>query len=180
MRAMPRAAVGVQLGIGRVGERAVHRPSLLGPCACVDGRPQQRMMKRDAAVDGDQLGVLGPRSRIGGQTERPAGPPEKRRVPRRLGCGEQEQSLRVLRKVPDPAPEAGLDQAFQRSGVRYGKAARKARAIERARKLEQGERVPPRLGDDPVAHRLVQDAEAGRLEHRTSVLVGQTLKAQLG
>jgi hypothetical protein len=177
---MPCAAVGVELGIGRVGERGVHRPSLLGPRASVDRGPEQRMVECDAAGDSDQLGLLGANGGVGGEAECRAGAPEKRQITQRLGRGEQEQSLRVIRKLLDAQPEARLDPALERRDVRHCEAAREARAVERARKLEQRERVAPRLGDDPVAHRVVQDAEVVRLEHCTGVLVRQAPEAQLG
>jgi hypothetical protein len=65
-------------------------------------------------------------------------------------------------------------------GVRHCEAAREARVVERARKLDQGEWVAARLGDDPVAHRLIQNAEFVRLEDCTGALVRQVPEAQLG
>lgn len=138
------------------------------------------MVELDAAVDCDQLGLLGAHGGVCGETECRAGPPEKRRVTRRLGCSEQEHSLGVLRKLLDTQPEARLDPAFDGRRVRHREAARKARAVECTGELEQGERVASCLGDDPVAHRLVQDAEVGRLEDRTDVLVRQVPQTQLG
>ena len=52
-----------------------------------------------------------------------------------------------------------------------------ARLADRARGSSEGERVPVRLGDDPVAHAFVEDAEVGRVEERAGVRVRQSLWA---
>ena len=58
-------------------------------------------------------------------------------------------------KLPE---EALLDPARQRRRVRQPESARQLRWRQPARQLQQRQRVAARLGDDPVAHALVQPA----------------------
>ena len=133
--------------------------------------------ERDARVDRDQLGLLRGRRSIGRKADRRAGSPEKRRIAERSAAASS-SSRCVPPELPEPAcgnsPRSGLRAATRPKRRTRPRDSR----IERARELE-GERVPVRLGDDPVAHAFVEDAEVGRVEERAGVRVRQSLWAQL-
>ena len=72
------------------------------------------------------------------------------------------------------AEEALLYLARQRRRVGKRESARQLRRRQPARQLEQRERVATRLGDDPVAHALVQSPGDRRVQQRAGITVTQT------
>ena len=69
VRAMPRAPVGIGVGIGRVGERAVHVAAVARGGAPVDRRAHQRMPEAHVRAELDQPGGLGRRGRVAADAE---------------------------------------------------------------------------------------------------------------
>jgi hypothetical protein len=80
----------------------------------------------------------------------------------RRGC--QQESLGFERERLDPPEETLLYDACQRAGTGKPEPAGQLRRRQPQRQLQQRERVPPRLGDDPIAHPLVQSAGDHRVE----------------
>ena len=90
------------------------------------------------------------------------GAPQKRRVADRF-CGRQEQQPpRVAREPRQPPREALLDPGGQRQRRGQAEAAGELGGRQPARELQERERIPARLGDDPLEHGLVQPRRAGR------------------
>ena len=95
---------GSTLGIGRLGQRAVHLPALVRgaprgrpPSAPADGGTRTRR------ADLDQPGRLGRRGRVGADPEPLGRAPQQRRVADRLGRRHEQQPLRVGREAPRAA-----------------------------------------------------------------------------
>ena len=74
----------------------------------------------------------------------------------RLGGGEQEQLTAVLGKRLQAPREALLDAPGERLRSEQPEAAGELRRRQTAGQLEQGQRVAAGLGDDAVAHALVE------------------------
>ena len=59
VRAMPRAPIGIGLGIGRLGQREVHLTAVRNGCRLVDRRAHQRVTEPHEGAEVDQPGGLG-------------------------------------------------------------------------------------------------------------------------
>ena len=105
--------------------------------------------------------------------------PHEQRLAHRIGRGELQQPPGVGRERVEPPPEAVLDAAGQPDRRREREAARQLGRAHPARQLQQGERVAARLGDDPVAHALVDPARDDRLEQRARVGLVEPPQRQL-
>jgi hypothetical protein len=105
------------------------------------------------------------------------GSPQQRRVPGRLGGGDQQEQLRLGRQGGRTAAEAVLDAVRDAERVRQLVPAGQLRAT---RQLQQRQRVAARLGDDPVAHVLSQRCADRRGQQRPRVGLAEPLQAQLG
>ena len=92
--------------------------------------------------------------------------PQQRELAGRFGGGQQQQPPRRLRQLLHAAQEARLDAARQLAVARRVEASLEPRVRELPWQLEQGQRVPARLGEDPRAHALVQR----RADHRRQQL----------
>src|SRR4029078_12187350 len=77
------------------------------------------------------------------------------------------------------SPEALLYPTCERRRVRQPESAGELRRRQAARQLQQRKRVPPRLGDDPVAHTVVQRPTDHRAQQRTRIALTQTLHDEL-
>ena len=91
----------------------------------------------------------------------------------------QEQPLALGGQTLDSLAETLLDPARQRQRGRQGEAARQVRRRQSARQLEQCERIPTRLGDESLAHALVQRHTHHRGEQFARVGVRQPFEPQL-
>ena len=98
VRAMPGAAVGIELRIGRLGERAMHVAAVTRGRRAVDRRADERMREPHARAELDQPGGLRRARGLGADPEALGGAPQQARVAQRLGRGRQQQELRVARK----------------------------------------------------------------------------------
>ena len=76
--------------------------------------------------------------------------------------------------APDPLHEGLLDAAGQRTRVGKHEPARELRRRQPTRQLQQRQWVAARLGDDLIAHALVQAPRHGRGQQRARVVVGET------
>ena len=178
-RAVPGAPVRVRLAgqriVQRAGQRGVSRAAFGGRRALVDGGPDERVPERHRRrVRGDQPGPLGRVGRRRGDAEGLRRAPDQAQVTgllrrrhqqERPGRGGQGGHLAVV----------GLLQAAgqrQRRGELQGRRQRDRdpRTLgQRRGQLEQGQRVPVRLGQHPVGERRRQaggalgEQGAGRL-----------------
>ena len=158
LRAVPRAAIGIDLRIGRLGQRPMHAPPVLGRCRPVDRRAHERMAEPHPGAELEQ-----PR-RLGRQPPRPAAMPEQRRP--RATAASGRRPARPPRRAAAAGVSAGSGSTRRRklSSIRLGsgsvagspKPPASSRRRQPARQLQQRQRVAARLGDDPVAHALVQ------------------------
>ena len=155
--AMPRPAVGVELRVGRLGQRAVHLRRSPRRRRAVGRRAHQRMPEPHPCAELDQPRRLGRRRRVAPDPEPLGRAPQQRRVADRLGR---------RRAAAAAACSAGSGSSRRRKlcSIRLGERqrvgqpepARQLRRRQPARQLQQRQRVAARLGDDPVAHPLVQ------------------------
>ena len=105
--------------------------------------------------------------------------PQQGGVANWFGCRGQEQPLRLGREQPKLPVEALFEAVRERLRVGTTEPASQLRRGQAASQLRQRERVPPRLGDDPVPHALVQPPWHYRLQQRAGVSVAQTHDREL-
>ena len=180
VRAMPRAPIGIGLGIGRLGEREVHLTAVRNGCRLVDRRAHQRVTEPHKGTEVDQPGGLGGSCGVRSEPEPVGRAPQQGRVAHRLGRGRQQQSPGVVRKRLEPAQEALLDPVRKRRDVGKSESACELCRRQCPRQLEQGERVTVRLGDDAVEHRLVQASGPRRVQERAGVARAEPSQQELG
>ena len=126
--------------------------SLVQPGGSVDGRANQWMAEHHSGRQRQQLfrfdGVAQPTR--GSRAARPPATPAPDRPPGRPPPRATSAAHRG--KPRQPPRVALLDAGGQRHRGRQAKSARELRRAQPARQLQQGERVPARLGDDPLQH----------------------------
>jgi hypothetical protein len=105
--------------------------------------------------------------------------PKEPGIADRLRRRQQQQTPRVIRERLAPADIALLDPRRQRPRAQQPEPARQLRHRQASRQLEQRQRIPPRLRDDAVPHRLIQLDSHDRAEQRTGVAVDQAVHLQL-
>ena len=134
------------------------------------------MPERDVPSEGDQSGLDRRRGRIGAQTESLDRPPEQGRVAERFGrCDEQEEPG-VGGQSFEASYEAVLDLAGERrTAEAVGELGRGPGAGE----FEQGERIAPGLGDDPVADPRVDRSWQHRIQQGPRVGVAEAADLEL-
>ena len=112
LRAVPGAAVGIDLGVGRLGERPCTRRRSSGDAGAVDGRPHQRMPEPHPRPisSSPRLGA-GAAARPDARAARPRARPA--RLADRLGGGDQQQSPRRRRAALRAGAEALLDATWR-------------------------------------------------------------------
>ena len=118
------------------------------------------------------------RSRLG-DSELPGRPPHERRVADWIGRRHEQQASRIARKPGQPPREALLDARGQRHRRRQAEPARELRRRQPARQLQQSERIPARLGDDPIQHALIQPSRQDRLQQRPRITTPKGLDVEL-
>ena len=153
---MPRTTVRVGLSIGRLRQRQMDRPAILHRRRPVHRRAHQRMPERHPLADRQQpVRLRGLRGRR--PDPEPLGrAPQQQRIADRLRRRDQQQTPRVLRERLESSDEALLDPSSQRLRAQQTEAARQLRRRQPPRQLEQRQRIPARLGDDPVPDPLIQ------------------------
>ena len=170
LRAVPRAAIGVRRGIGRLGERPMHLAAVQHGRRSVDGRAHQRMPEPHPRAELDQTRRSAPaRPRPArAQAARPRATTGSRRrpvpPPPRAGVAASRPAVTRFAagssaRCGPPAPLRPGDRNLRRAPPRRGRG-----------QLEQSERVAASLGDDPVADLLVdQPREPGASSERASL-----------
>jgi hypothetical protein len=128
----------------------------------------------------DQPGGLGRGGRVGPDADLVGRPPQQRGVAHRLGRRHQQQRLGRRRQRPQTAREALLDAAGQGLGVGTPEPARQLGRAQPPGQLQQRQRVAPGLGDDAIAHPLVESPRGHRVEQGPGVTVVQSPHHQLG
>ena len=106
---VPGAAIGINLPIGRLCQRAVRASSVFQGCRPVDGGANQRMPKAHVGPNLQEAIRLGGRRSPDADAEEGRRSPQQRCVAGRLCHREQQQLLRLAREPLDPSPEALLD-----------------------------------------------------------------------
>ena len=157
VRAVPGAAIGIDVGIGRLGQRAVHAAG--ARAATPPGRPPS------VPADGGTAPARRTRSaRPRPPAPRPSAPMPEPSAARHSSVGSPTGSAAAIsssRRVSAGAARAAAGSP-PRSGLASGRdagqsePARQLRRRQAARQLQQRQRVAARLGHDPVAHPLVQ------------------------
>ena len=128
------------------------------------------MPKVHAVVDVQQPGCCSRRRRIRADPESLGGAEHVASSSPSCLRGREQQSAAGCRPAASPrAAEALLDASRQRERCTGARTRPPARAgVKPARQLEQRERVAPCLGDDPVAHSLVERRLDRRRQQRTA------------
>ena len=134
-----------------------------------DGRAHQRMAEAHLRVELDQPRRLGRRRRIRSDPELLGRAPQQRRVAGRLGRGGQ--SKRCVSAGSGCSRRRKFCSMRLASGRASGRPNPPASSAggQSPRQLQQRERVPPRLGDDPVAHPLVEPPRNDRVQQRAGI-----------
>ena len=100
---MPGPSVRVALGVGGIGERAVHAVAVLGRRRAVGGGPDERMGELDTPADREQPGVHRGVDSCHVDLERLGGRVEQDGIPEWLGRRGEDEELRVGRKPAEPS-----------------------------------------------------------------------------
>ena len=174
MGPMPGAPIGVHLTVRHVGERTMNGPAVSDTARPVGRGANQRMTEPHPRTELDQPFVLGRCFGVSPDPESLGGALQQGRIAQGFGGGDQQQSLRLLRKRPDAPDEAVLDLPRQRPRAGKREAARQLGRGQAAGQLQQGERVAAGLGDDPVPHPLVEPPGTCRVQQGASISVAQT------
>ena len=149
---MPGAAISVGFTVEHGRERAVDGLPLGERRRLVDSGADQRMAKlepRSAHVHQPRLFGFVERHRLG--TELRRGAQHGRELAAVVGAGDEQERLRLLREPIHARKECVLDAGADRNGSKHRLGARELSLAQGGGKLEQGERVAARLGDQPVA-----------------------------
>ena len=127
----------------------------------------------------DQPRGLGRERGLGGDPELLGCAAQQGGVADRFGGRGQQQPLRLGREQPELPVEALFEAVRERLRVGTAEPAGQLRRGQSAGQLRQRERVPPRLGDDPVPHQIVQPPGHDRLQQRAGVSVAQARDREL-
>jgi hypothetical protein len=177
---MPRPAIGIVLRIGRLRQRPMRVSPLGQGSRLVDGGARQGVPEAHAIADRQQalrLHLLRGRRR----DPEPLGrAPEQQRIPERLGRRDQQQAPGVIRKPLELPDEALLDVPREVLRAEEAEATGQLGRRQPLWQLEQRERIPARLGDDPVADLRIQREPHRRVQQRAGVLVAQAVHHELG
>jgi hypothetical protein len=180
VRTVPGPAVGVGPGIGSRRERAVRGAPVPGRRGPVDGRTDQGVPEAHVRADAQQSGRHGGIGRPGVQAEEPGRPEDERRVPHRVGGGQQGHLPRLGRELTEAFDVLVLDAPGQVARVREGEPAGQFGRAQAPVEFEQGERIAAGLLDDPGAHALVERTRRDRRQQRARRLVPQSFQLQPG
>jgi hypothetical protein len=131
------------------------------------------MPEHHTGTERHQAVRLGRSSRGLGDPETLRGPPYQRQVAGWVRRSDEQQASRVAREPGQPPREALLD--LRRQGQRRGqtKPARELGRGQAARQLEQGERVPPRRGNETLQYPLIQPSRQEGLQQRARIAISQ-------
>ncbi len=169
--ALPRPAIGIDVGVGRLRERLVDAPAVLRRRRPVDRGPHERMAESHLGAELDQSGLGGRDRRARPDPQRAGRLPDEQRIADRLGRRDQEQQPRRRRQLRQSLLEALLDAAGQRGPAVQPEAAGQLGGRPPARQLQQRQRVAARLAHDPVADALVERTRHRGFQQRLRIAV---------
>jgi hypothetical protein len=106
-------------------------------------------------------------------------PPYNPRVAGGLCCHEQQEQPGLRRHGLEPPPETLIDLARERQRLGTAEPARKLCGRQLPLHLQQGRRVPPRLGHDSLAHPRVTRPRDGGSQQLQRIRIPQTLDDEL-
>jgi hypothetical protein len=108
-----------------------------------------------------------------------AGAVQKQRIADGLGRRDEQQTSRGLRQRVESPDVAALDPLRYVAGARDPETAGQLRRGQPPGQLDQRERIPPRLRENPVAHRPVEHEPHRRAQQRTGVPVDEAVHLEL-
>ena len=180
LRAVPRAAFRIGLGVSGFGEGAVGAAPFFRRGSAVDRRAHQRMPKRHSLTELDQPRAGGRRSDVDADSELVRGPPHQHRITDRFRRGNQQQSPRLGLQCCQLPLEHLLDTVRERCRTWRTKSARQFRRRQPSRQFEQRQRVAPCLGHQSVDHPRIDGPAMSRDKQRARIFVRQTGDDELG
>ena len=145
--AVPRAAIGIDLGIGRCRQSLMRTPPLFGRRRAVDRRAQEGVAKGHPGAERRAGPPLPQAPPPRAEIEALGRPPQQRRIADRLGRGDEQQPLALGGQAFHPLPEALLDPARQRQRGRQREAAcqlRRRQPVRQARAARADSRASRR------------------------------------
>ena len=174
---VPDTTIGIELRVGRLGQRRVDRPPVLRRGCPVDGRARQRMAEDDAVLHGEQpVGRIDRRER---DSEPLARAPHEQRIADRLGCRDEQQATGFGGEQLEPPDEARLDPPREVVRLRQPEPAGQLRRRQPAGQLEERQGVPAGLREDAVANGRVQRVLHGRVQECSRIAVDQAADLEL-
>ena len=174
---MPRATIRIDVSIRHLRQRQVGRPALRPAGGPVHGRARQGMAEGHALLECQQ-----PVRRVDRGERDPeafARALQEQRIADRLGGGDEQQPSRVLGEGLEPSDVALLDPSREITGFRHPEPAGQLRRRQPSGQLEQRERVPPCLREDPVANRPVQGEPHRRAQQRAGIAVDEAAHLEI-
>ena len=176
---VPCAPVGIDLGVGRAGQRPVRPPPFLRRCRSVDRGARERMAKAHPGTDLHQASRLHCVRRHTRDRQLLGCAPHQRRITGGIGRRHDQEPPGVLRQRAEPLREALLDPTGHGHSARQGKAAGQLRRRELPGQLQQRQRIAPRLAQELVGHALVQPPGDRRGQKGARIGILQSLDHQL-
>ena len=179
---VPGPPVRIDSRVGGLGQRAVQLLPRLGRCRPVGRRAHQRMPEPHPRAELGQPRLRCRPGRPGADREPPGRPPHQHRIAGRIGRRQLHQPPGLRGQRLQLPPEALLDPPVQRYRAADPEPARQLRRRQPSRQLQQRQRVPVRVGDDPVPDPRVQrPGQPGqhRLQQRPRIALGQALHHEL-
>ena len=127
LRAVPGAAIGIDVGIGGLGERAVDALALLRRRRAVDRRTHERMTEAHLRAEIDQTRGGRRRGRVRPDAELGGRPPHQHRIPDRLGRRDEKQAAASRAAAAPAAPGSSARSAPTTPGRRTARTRPRAR-----------------------------------------------------
>ena len=166
---MPRATVGVDAAVGRLSQGQMDLPALLSGRHSVDSGAHQRMTECHALSEREQPVGL----RVRAETAIPS-----RSAAASRSSGSPTGSAAATSSRRRASSESVSTRRTKLSSMRPAspcasmrpKPPANCRCRQAPRELEQGQRVPVRLGNDPVADWRIQPEPHGRAQQRPGVV----------
>jgi hypothetical protein len=149
---MPGPAIGIDLRIDGLGQRPVRPLAIISRRGPVGRRAHERMPEPHPRADLEQPGRLRGPGRLGPQPELSSRPPHQDGVAGGVGRRDHQQHPGGFGELLDTPQETVLDPVRGRQHLRQ---AESACQLGR-RQFQQRQRVPARLGHDPLHHPPVQ------------------------
>jgi hypothetical protein len=179
---VPGPPVRVGSRVGGLGQRAVQLLPGLDRCRPVGRRAHQRMPEPHPGAELRQPRLRRRLRRPGANREPPGRPPHQHRIAGRIGRRQLHQPPGLRGQRLQLPPEVLLDPPRERHRAAAPEPARQLRRRQTPRQLQQRQRVPVRVGDDPVPDLRVQrTGQPGqhRLQQLPRIIVGQALHHEL-